>query len=115
MDHLIILIPIASCISSDKFLINGNCIDNNINYFNLAALFNTTDNTLLYNIIKKYILPLYELEYNFQIVAEGSENVVFQITTAKNQLKALMNNSLNNYDLSILDISNCETILKRKI
>ena len=62
----------------------------------------------------KYILPLYELEYNFQVIAEGSDNVVFQITTSKNQLKTLMNNSLNNYDLSILDISNCEAILKEK-
>ena len=42
------------------------------------------------------------------------DNVIYQITTSKNQLKALTNSSLNKYNLSILDIINCETILKEK-
>ena len=34
----------TSCLSSDKYLINGNCINNSNNYVNIAALYNTTNN-----------------------------------------------------------------------
>ena len=112
----------TSCISSDKYLEDGNCIDNNIliklynkdKYIDIASLYNTTNNTLVYNIIKENLLPLYDPEKDFEVISEAVEDVVFQITTSKNQLKALYNTSLNNYSLSILDISNCEAILKEK-
>ena len=104
----------ASCLSSDKYLINGNCINNNNNYVNIAASYDTTNNTLIYNIMTKNILPSYEPENNFQIIGEGSDDVVFQITSLKNQLKALNDISLNKYNLSILDISKCEATLKAR-
>ena len=112
----------TSCLSSDKYLEDGNCIDNNIliklynkdKYIDIASLYNTTNNTLVYNIIKENLLPLYDPEKDFEVISEAVEDVVFQITTSKNQLKALYNTSLNNYSLSILDISNCEAILKEK-
>jgi len=80
----------------------------------IASLYNSTNNTLIYNIIKENLIPLYNPEKDFEIISEAVEDVVFQITTSKNQLKALYNISLNNYNLSILDINNCETILKEK-
>ena len=67
---------------------------------------------MIYNIIKEYLISLFNQEKEFEIICEAVENVVFQITTSKNQLKALYNTALNNYNLSILDISNCEVILK---
>ena len=110
----------TSCISSDKYLENGNCI--NIitiliglhNYIDIASLYNTTDNKLIYNIIKENLLPSYAPEKNFEIISEAVEDVIFHITTSKNLLKVLYNTSLNNYSLFILDISNCEAILKKK-
>ena len=83
-------------------------------YINIASLYNTTNNTLIYNIIKESLIPLFDPENDFEIVKEAVDDFVFQITTSKNQLKALFNNSLNNYNLSIIDISNCEAILKDK-
>ena len=74
-------------------------------YINIASLYNTNNNTLIYNIIKENLLPSYDPENDFQIISETVEDVLFQITTSKNQLKALYNNSLNNYNLSILDIT----------
>ena len=117
-----------SCLSPDKYLENGNCLNkttkdindilidiyNKDNYINIASLYNSTNNTLIYNIIKENLIPLYNPEKDFEIISEAVEDVVFQITTSKNQLKALYNISLNNYNLSILDINNCETILKEK-
>ena len=39
---------------------------------------------------------------------------MFQLTTLKNQLTAKTNNSLNKFNLSIIDLGDCETILKEK-
>jgi len=120
-----------SCISPDKFLENGNCVSNYLNgyytdendpsikickhsnYNNLAALYNVNDNTEIYDIIKEYYIPSYDPENDFEIINEGVDNVVFQITTLENQLKALFNDSLNNYNLSIIDINQCESLLKQ--
>ena len=108
----------TSCISPNKYLENGNCIItqeiNKDKYINIRSLYNTTNNTLIYNIIKEDILPSYDPENDFEIISEAADDTIFQITTSKNQLKALMNSSLNDYNLSILDISNCETILTEK-
>ena len=120
-----------SCISPDKFLEIGNCVSNCLNgyytdendpsikickhsnYNNLAALYNVNDNTEIYDIIKEYYIPSYDPENDFEIINEGVDNVVFQITTLENQLKALFNDSLNNYNLSIIDINQCESLLKQ--
>ena len=89
-------------------------VNNKDKYINIASIYNTTDNKLIYNIIRENLIPLFDPYNDFEIISEAVEDVVFQITTSKNQLKALYNTSLNNYNLSILDISNCETILKEK-
>ena len=47
-------------------------------------------------------------------MSEGIDNDIFQITTSKNQLLALNNNTLNNYNLSIIDVSHCEDLLKQE-
>ena len=41
-------------------------------------------------------------------------NIIYQITTYKNQLLALKNNSFNNNNLSIIDLNECEDILKQQ-
>ena len=88
----------TSCLSPYKKLDNGNCELKN--YINIASLYNTTNNTLIYNIIKENLIPSFNPKNDFEIISEALEDVVFQITTSKNQLKALNNNSFNNYNLS---------------
>ena len=107
----------TSCISLDKYLKNGNRIFKNKNKnknINIPFLYNTTNNTKIYNIVKEYILASFELENDFEIISEATDNVVFQITTQKNQLKTLTDSSLNKNNLSIIDIGDCEKILKEK-
>ena len=89
-------------------------VHNKDNYINIPSLFNTTNNTVIYDIILENLLPSFEPDNDIEIVSEAADDVIFQITTSKNQLKALTNSSMNNYNLSILDISNCEAILKEK-
>ena len=89
-------------------------VHNKDNYINIPSLFNTTNNTVIYDIILENLLPSFEPDNDIEIVGEAADDVIFQITTSKNQLKALTNSSMNNYNLSILDISNCEAILKEK-
>ena len=153
-----------SCLSPDKYLENGNCIDKEINYYTTNEIYiettedlttdlttnliieNTKETTkdiftslttdittqiettisnckekyiniyslyyINYNIIKECLLPWYVPENNFEIITKGEDDTIFQITTTKNQLEALNNNSLNNYNLSIIDLGNCESILK---
>ena len=84
------------------------------NYINIASFYNTTNNTMIYNLISENLLLLFDPENDFEIISNTMDDVIYQITTSKNQLKALTNSSLNKYNLSILDIINCETILKEK-
>ena len=84
------------------------------NYIDIPFLYNATDNSKVYDIIQENLLPSFEPENDNDIISEALDDVIFQITTSKNQLKELTENSMNNYNLSILDISNCETILKEK-
>ena len=110
------IIPNIPTDSLTNIIINAEPIEinNHDNYINIASIYNTTNNTLIYNIIKENLIPSFNPKNDFEIISEAVEDVVFQITTSKNQLKALYNNSLNNYNLSILDISNCESILIEK-
>ena len=84
------------------------------NYIDIPSLYNATDNSKVYDIIQENLLPSFEPENDNDIISEALNDVIFQITTSKNQLKELTENSMNNYNLSILDISNCEIILKEK-
>ena len=46
-------------------------------------------------------------------IYEG-DNIIYQITTYKNQLLSMKDNSFNNNNLSIIDLNECEDILKEQ-
>ena len=83
------------------------------NKYNITDNIDEVNNIITYEKIINDLIPNYDPETTFEIISEGDENVVFQITTSKNQLQALYNNSLNNNNLSIIDISQCENKLKQ--
>ena len=103
----------TSCFTPYRYFDNGNCLLN-IKYINITNLYNATSNIMIYDIIKENLIPSFDSENDFETISEAMDGVVFQITTSKSQLKALIDNSLNNNNLSIIDISNCERILKEK-
>ena len=58
------------------------------------------------------LISLYSPEIGKSQVIKGGNNVVYQITNAKNELELLEGGFLNNQNLSILDLGECETTLK---
>ena len=69
---------------------------------------------MIYNIIVENLLPIFDPENDPEIIIEAVDNIIFQLTTSKNQLMELTDDSLNENNLSILDISNCEKKLKER-
>ena len=75
-------------------------------------MINIENNTEIYNIIKNQIILEYSHDNKKSQVING-DNIIYQITTEKNELELLTNDYLlNNYSLSIIDIGECESILK---
>ena len=71
------------------------------------------DKLFLYNNIINNIIPIYQSENGETIVIEDEDNYIYQLTTGKNEINSLNNNNLNN-TLSIIDISDCEKLLKNE-
>ena len=75
----------------------------------------TKNNSEIYNIIVNDILSLYNGENGKSIVLEGHDDTIFQITNTKNELELLSSGNISdNYNLSIIDFTECENILKDK-
>ena len=85
--------------------------DNNL--MSVCSL-NSNNNTEIYDIITTQILSDYSPDNNKSQIIEGVDNTIYQITTGKNELELLKNgdDSSNNYSLSIIDLGECESILK---
>ena len=70
------------------------------------------NNSEILNIIKNNINALYNPENGKSQIIQGENNFIFQITNAKNELELLQGEFLNNQNLSILDLGQCEITLK---
>ena len=71
--------------------------------------YNSDFNDLLNNVL----LSSYTFEEGESIMIERPDNTVYQITTSKNELELLKNKSSNVNNISIIDLGECETILKQ--
>ena len=91
---------IYECLSDENSL-NINCI-----------FVNVTNNTEILNIIRDNISTIYDLENKKSQIIQVDENIIYQITNNKNELELLKGGFLNNQNLSILDLGQCETTLK---
>ena len=83
----------------DKFNKNINNIINNID---------------IHNLIVDNIISIYTQEIGKNLVMKGVDNIIFQITDTKSELELLKNMSGNNINLSIIDLGECENILREK-
>ena len=69
----------------------------------------------MHNKIKDNILESYDAEKGNILVMEGFDNTVFEITTNVNELNLLNSPDLAyNFNLSIIDLAQCESLLKEK-
>ena len=82
--------------------------------FNIYSLKDKYNNTEIYNIIKDVIIKDYSPQSDQSQIIEGVDNIVYHITTGNNELELLNSNSSDNYNLSIIDLGECENILREK-
>ena len=79
----------------------------------LCSLINTNNNVEIYDIVKNQMLSEYSHENSKSQIIEGEDNGIYQITTEKNELNILKNEDLlDNYNFSLIDLGECESILK---
>ena len=75
----------------------------------------TKNNSEIYDILVNNILATYDGDNGKSIIIEGHNNTIFQVTNTKNELDLLMNGNISDdYNLSIIDLSECEKKLKEK-
>ena len=95
---------------------NNNINNNNsTNFCYEFDISHINNNNEMYNIIKENILSSYDAEKGNILVMEGFDNTVFEITTDVNELNLLNNPNLTyNFNLSIIDLAQCESLLKER-
>ena len=74
---------------------------------------NDDDNSEFNDLLSNALLSSYIPEDGESIMIERPDNTVYQITTSKNELELLKNKSNNINNISIIDLGECETILKQ--
>ena len=65
------------------------------------------------NLIKQNLNSLFDSESGKCQIIKGGDNIIYQITNAKNEKKLIQNNFLNNQNLTVLYLGKCED--KRRI
>ena len=96
-----------SCIDEEKFLNFGNCYKNN-EYSDIILL---NDDINFDNVIEN-ILSLYEPENKNNLVIKRTDGKIYHFTNSKNELELLKNKSNNINNISIIDLAQCEDILR---
>ena len=74
--------------------------------------FKEYNNTEIYYKLKNEVIFTYPSEDGESLVIEGKENYVFQLTSEENEKDSMNGNYDNNYNLSMIDLNICESILK---
>ena len=73
---------------------------------------NINNNLDIYNAIKENIIEIYNQKSQ---VIEGEDNKLYQITNTNKEMELLQNGDINNnYNLSIIDLSQCEIKLREE-
>ena len=78
----------------------------------LCSFVDYNNNTEIYYKIINEIIQTYPALDGESLVIEGKENYVFQLTTMDNEFDSLAGNYINEYNLSMIDLEECETLLK---
>ena len=78
-----------------------------------TCFLNQNNNEGIYNYLSLEILPNYSIK-DGNIIIKGEESDIFQITTSKNELDSLNNNNENKMNLSVIDLGECESIIKKE-
>ena len=70
-------------------------------------------NDVIYKELKEDVINTYPNNGD-NLVIEGEDEYVFQLTTSLNEINSLEGIKANGYNLSMIDISNCENLLRQE-
>ena len=73
---------------------------------------NIQDNDEIYDIILEYILPNFSPENKMYQIIEGKNSLIYQLSNYRIQLELIKNKSIDNNNLSHIDLDLCEKLLK---
>ena len=101
----------------DQIVFNEMCYndfpENNSEFFKDGKIFvNNISN--LDDILNNIILSAYKPEIGNNLMIQLPDEKVYQITNSKNELEFLKDKSKNTYNLSIIDLGQCESLLKKE-
>ena len=85
-----------------------------INTCILPNMENINNNEEIHDIIVDNLLRSYSGIGGLNQIIEGKEKIIYQLTNSENELNLLKNKSLNNNNLSIIDLGECEDILRKE-
>ena len=108
--------------------LNHNCIeckDNyiygiNLNNYKNCYIYNEKENNIFiynstdFNNTLNVIFNKYKPENNNNLVIKRADDIIYHISDSKNELELLKNKSNNINNISIIDLGECDTILRRK-
>ena len=81
---------------------------------NKCSLKDIYNNNEIYDLLINDILSSYS-ENDKSIVIEGEDDIIYQVTSAKNEMELLKSNNISDdYNLSIIDFTECEALLKKE-
>ena len=80
------------------------------NFQNTSYSFLNCESKDIYDIINSEIISNYK---NESLIIQSNDNFIFQITNEENELNALNGKSENKYNLSIIELGQCEKLLKQ--
>ena len=87
---------------------NQNTLNNNCNFLNIENEIEILD------IIQENMNLLIDPDNGKSQVIKGGSNTIFQITNGKNEKELLLDDLSNNQNITILDLGECENILKKE-
>ena len=73
-----------------------------------------SDKTIIIKELRNEIIKSYPINSNESLILMTNESFAFQVTTSSNEINSLKGIYSNEYNLSIIDIKNCENLLKKK-
>ena len=89
----------------------GNLLLNYQEILNENCDFKEKTNTEIYQTIKKELISTFPANGE-PIVINGTDDYVFQVTNSINELSTLNGTLINGYNLSMIDLAECEDALK---
>ena len=116
MNHISDSLKIINTYPSDYNIYSTEISYNNKNeyFYDDSNSFPDNNNTEIYNQIENYISKNYSVSEKPNIIIKGESDFIYQITTTEKEKELIKKNvSEEDYNISMIDFTECEQLLKK--